>query len=61
MKLTHINKGWAGFAFPNLPNPVKLNQNYGNGQFTPMARPLLAFQGNTAHSTAYWFGSAGGI
>lgn len=53
--------GWAGFAFPNLPKPVKLHQNYKNGKFTPSARPLLQFKGNSAHSTAYWFESAGGI
>lgn len=41
--------GWAGFAFPNLPKPVKLSQNYKNGQFTPSSRPLIAFKGNTAH------------
>jgi len=53
--------GWAGYAFPNLPKPVKLHQNYKNGKFTPMSRPTLEFKGNVAHSTGYWFGSAGGI
>jgi hypothetical protein len=53
--------GWAGFSFPNLPSAVKLHENYRNGIFTPMARPLLQFKGNSAHSTAYWYGSAGGM
>ena len=41
--------GWAGFSFPNLPNPVKLNQNYLGGLFTPSSRTTLVFKGNTAH------------
>ncbi|KAH9259577.1 hypothetical protein BASA81_001999 [Batrachochytrium salamandrivorans] len=53
--------GWAGYGFVNLPKPVKMHINYGNGQYTPESRPLLLFKGNTAHSTGYWFGSAGGV
>ena len=54
--------GFAGFAFVNLPTPVKLNEEYGGyGQFSPMSRPLLQFKGNTAHSTAYWNEQAGAI
>ena len=41
--------GWAGFAFPNLPKPVKLHQTYLGGKFVPMSRPLLEFKGNVAH------------
>jgi hypothetical protein len=41
--------GWSGFAFPNLPKPVKLHENYKSGLFSPMSRPLALFKGNVAH------------
>jgi len=50
--------GWSGFAFPNLPKPVKL---FKSQTTTVSARPLKKFQGNSAHSTGYWFNSASGI
>ena len=50
--------GWAGFAFPELPTPVKLHRGVVK---TPSARPLLAFDGNTAHSSGFWWQNAGTI
>ncbi|KAI9015919.1 G8 domain-containing protein [Hyaloraphidium curvatum] len=51
--------GWAGFAFPTLERPVKLHANVQG--FSPGTRPFLLFRGNSAHSTGFWFNSAGGI
>eukprot|EP01124_Arcella_intermedia_P022125 TRINITY_DN3233_c0_g4_i1.p1 TRINITY_DN3233_c0_g4~~TRINITY_DN3233_c0_g4_i1.p1 ORF type:complete len:1092 (+),score=168.98 TRINITY_DN3233_c0_g4_i1:472-3276(+) len=51
--------GWTGFSFPNLPRPIKLHQNVTG--FVPMNRPIKLFQGNSAHSTGYWWGSAAAI
>ena len=50
--------GWSGFAFPNLATP--LNEHFGQS-IVPSKRPVKLFDGNSAHSTAYWWGSAGGI
>lgn len=50
--------GWAGFAFPELPSPIKTHRHLA-GSVTPNARPLLLFDGNTAHSSSYWWGNAG--
>ena len=52
--------GWAGFAFPELPSPVKLHRHL-EGQLTPSARPILAFDGNSAHSSSFWWSNAGAI
>lgn len=53
--------GWSGFAFPSLPRPVKINGQYGAGKYAPKDRPLLEFRGNSAHSTGYWWSSAGAL
>eukprot|EP00475_Leptophrys_vorax_P012438 TRINITY_DN1888_c0_g1_i1.p1 TRINITY_DN1888_c0_g1~~TRINITY_DN1888_c0_g1_i1.p1 ORF type:complete len:1154 (-),score=257.11 TRINITY_DN1888_c0_g1_i1:36-3497(-) len=50
--------GWAGYAFPNLPQGIKLSQST---KISPKNRPLGLFKGNTAHSTAYWWQQAGAI
>ncbi|KAG1679774.1 hypothetical protein FOA52_012685 [Chlamydomonas sp. UWO 241] len=51
--------GWAGYSFPRLEAPT--------GDFSwmndliPHQRPLKLFDGNTVHSTGYYFNMAGGI
>ena len=51
--------GWAGFAFPELPEPIMVHRNVA---ITPSARMLQAFEGNSAHSSAFWWNmGAGGI
>uniref|UniRef100_A0A6B2KYW6 CEMIP beta-helix domain-containing protein n=1 Tax=Arcella intermedia TaxID=1963864 RepID=A0A6B2KYW6_9EUKA len=51
--------GWTGFSFPNLPKPIKMHANVTG--IIPMNRPLIRFQGNSAHSTGYWWSSAAGV
>lgn len=52
--------GWAGFAMPTLKLPVKLFQNITN--MKPSGRPFRTpFAGNSAHSSGYWWLSAGPI
>jgi len=52
--------GWAGFSIPSLQLPVKLF--YGITNFSPRNRPFRsAFRGNSAHSSGYWWATAGGI
>ena len=53
--------GWAGFAFPTLPNAIKLHRTYGNANFDPSSRDVLRFEGNSAHSSGFWWHSAGQI
>ena len=50
--------GWCGFAFPYLATP--LNENFGV-KMVPNTRPVKLFDGNSAHSTGYWWDNAGGI
>lgn len=64
--------GWSGYAFPQLDAPIGeyrpgggmnpntiLPQNIRLGALNPGERPVLEFDGNTAHSTAYvWSDSA---
>eukprot|EP00041_Stephanoeca_diplocostata_P022668 m.542974 g.542974 ORF g.542974 m.542974 type:complete len:1700 (-) comp22123_c0_seq1:169-5268(-) len=45
--------GWTGFSFPNLPRPLGPFGAYAYGNFDPWARPVLVFDGNTAHSAGY--------
>jgi len=51
--------GWSGFAFPSLPTAV------GKSKDTPDFRPsnlvALEIDGNTAHSTGFWFKGAAGF
>ena len=50
--------GWAGFALPELPAPVRSCR----GERTvPSAKDVLRFEGNTAHSAGWWWTSAGQI
>jgi hypothetical protein len=51
--------GWSGYSFPNLPAPVGEFANVNN--LCPKNRPLILFQGNSAHSTGYWQGHAAGV
>lgn len=48
--------GWAGFSFPNLPAPIGISRTWWG---SPMQRPTLVFQGNTAHSSGYLFPGGG--
>lgn len=47
--------GWAGFAFPILDKPVGLHKD---DKFSPKTKVSLIIDGNTAHSTAHFWGSA---
>lgn len=47
--------GWAGFAFPVLHSPTG---PYRTLDFTPSERVALEIDGNTAHSTAFFWGHA---
>lgn len=52
--------GWSGFAIPSLKLPVKLHQSIRN--MSPANRPMRTpFRGNSAHSTGFWWATAGGI
>ena len=51
--------GWAGFALPELPRPVMAHR--AQSDVTPSSRTFLAFDGNTAHSTGFWWHNAGAI
>eukprot|EP00955_Chlamydomonas_euryale_P030451 320552-Chlamydomonas_euryale.AAC.32 len=51
--------GWAGFSFPRLDAPI--GDFSWMADFKPHQRPLKQFDGNTVHSTAYFFSMAGGI
>ncbi|EGG17944.1 hypothetical protein DFA_08945 [Cavenderia fasciculata] len=44
--------GWASYSFPNLPNSIG---QFKSVVFSPMLRPTLEFDGNTAHSAGYMF------
>ncbi|KAJ3062710.1 Fibrocystin-L, partial [Rhizoclosmatium hyalinum] len=48
--------GWAGFSFPSMPAPIGLAASITG--ITPSARPLKQFEGNSAHSTGFWWGNA---
>jgi hypothetical protein len=47
--------GWAGFAFPALPTPLGFNREK---NFRPSSVRELLIDGNSAHSTAWWWKSA---
>lgn len=51
--------GWAGFAFPNLQYPVGASADM--RWFVPKNRPIIKFQGNSAHSTGFWQSHASGV
>ena len=48
--------GWAGFAFPIVASPLKASAG---ATVTPEARPLLDFNGNSAHSCGWWWSRGG--
>ena len=48
--------GWAGFVFPTLPVPVGASRGQ---QFRPMNARSLLIEGNSAHSTAWWWDRGG--
>jgi hypothetical protein len=50
--------GWAGFAFPVLDRPIGSNAN---APVSPQQRPVLAFDGNSAHSSGWWWKGAGAV
>jgi hypothetical protein len=50
--------GWAGFAFPHLYRPIGTNTG---ASMSPAQRPVLAFDGNSAHSTAWWWSGSGAV
>lgn len=48
--------GFAGFAFPNAPRAIKDSVNAKDARGNPLvpaSRPLIAFRGNSAHSTGH--------
>lgn len=50
--------GFAGYLFPNLPLAIKLSSA---SKIVPKNRPILLFNGNTAHSSAFWWLQSGGL
>jgi len=48
--------GWAGFAFPVFHSPVGAHREV---NMRPANRLALTINGNTAHSTGWWWGHAG--
>ena len=50
--------GWSGYALVSLPRPIQLHRHV---KMTPNARPTKVFDGNTAHSTAFWWSDAGAV
>jgi len=50
--------GWAGYAFPIFDTNFGPSSPYYPSDFSPKKRPTLAFDGNTAHSTAHFWKSA---
>lgn len=50
--------GWTGYSFPNLLTPSGL---FSSLNFNPSIVNTLIFDGNTAHSTGYFWSSGSGI
>jgi len=48
--------GWAGFAFPVLLSPIGAHKHV---NMRPANRLALTIDGNTAHSTGWWWNHAG--
>lgn len=53
--------GWAAYAFPNTPSPLGNFQGtlLTTSNLNPIARPLLRFYANTAHSTGFYWQAQG--
>lgn len=49
-------QGWAGFAFPLLPTAL---QSFKSNTQRPSSVTSLTIDGNSAHSTGWWWGHAG--
>jgi hypothetical protein len=49
--------GWTGFAFPNLPEPVGAHRGVVN--IRPSSVTGLTINGNSAHSSGWWWRHAG--
>jgi len=50
--------GWAGFAFPNLPTPVGVSRQV---NVRPSSALPLTLDGNSAHSSGFWWFHTGGF
>ena len=50
--------GWAGFAFPNLPEPLGPSRDI---EIRPSSATSLTIDGNHAHSSAWWWYHTGGF
>ena len=50
--------GFAGFSFVNLPGCIGLHKS---SPIIPQERPLMKFQGNSAHSAAWQWNNVGAI
>ena len=50
--------GWAGFAIPTLNKPVGLSRDV---KTRPASALGMVFDGNTAHSSGWWWSNAGAI
>lgn len=53
-----LKQGWAGFAFPILPSAI---QDFRDLSFSPASATALTIDGNTAHSTGWWWKHAAGF
>lgn len=47
--------GYSGFHFPLLRDPIRLHR-YLKGQVTPFSSPTKVFDGNSCHSSGWWWG-----
>jgi hypothetical protein len=56
VSLSWFRQGWAGFAFPLLTTAL---QTFRAQVFRPSSVPSLTMDGNTAHSSGWWWGHAG--
>jgi G8 domain len=53
-----VMKGWAGFAFPLLRTPLN---TFRNQKFRPSSAPGLVIDGNSVHSSGWWWGHGAGF
>ncbi|KAI9334736.1 G8 domain-containing protein [Obelidium mucronatum] len=51
--------GWAGYSFPSMPAATGLSAN--TPGISPSSRPLKVFEGNSAHSTGFWWANGAGV
>lgn len=56
-----VSGGWSGFAFPNAVKRIGLFKGTlpANTNLEPLNRPLLRFNGNTAHSCGFYWRAHG--